>query len=68
LSQQDDYPNVAQLGRLNADLTRSLQRCSGMVRDYRSRLIAANSNDAPFMAYGEAGNDRRRDEDGERTG
>ena len=70
MSEQSDNPNAADAGRVTADLTRSLRRCSGIVRDYRSRLIAANSNDATFLAFGEVGNDRRdRDDDeDERTG
>ena len=69
MSHQDDVHNAADLRRVNADLARGLQRCSSVLRDYRSRLIAANSNDA-FMICGEPGNDRgaaRQDED-ERTG
>ena len=62
MSQENDQ-SAADLGRINADLVRGLKRCSGIVRDYRSRLIAANSNDAPLMHGG-----HRDQDDGERTG
>ena len=37
------------MNRVSADLSRSLRRCHMMVDDYRAQLVAANSNDDPFM-------------------
>lgn len=70
MSEQQDQPEAPDLGQVSDDLSRSLRRCSGMVRDYRSRLIAANSNDFSFMLSLEADNDgeRHQEGDGERTG
>jgi hypothetical protein len=68
VSQQDDAPSPAELGRVNADLARALKRCSGMVRDYRARLMAANSNDAAFMLCAAADKDRDREDEGKPTG
>lgn len=71
MSEQDD-PKAAEAGRAADDLNRSLRRCSSMVRDYRSRLIAANSNDAGSILSTAADNDPQQQQEShdnrERTG
>ena len=54
---QDDDPKPADPDRVSATLERSLKRCSGMVRDYRSRLIEANFKGPEFMLATEAADD-----------
>ena len=44
MSDQQDSEDIAQLRRVNADLTRGLKRCRVLLDDCRARL-AANSND-----------------------
>jgi hypothetical protein len=39
---QDEDPKAADPDSVSATLERSLRRCSSMVRDYRSQLIATN--------------------------
>jgi hypothetical protein len=39
---QDEDHKAADPDSVSATLERSLRRCSGMVRDYRSQLIATN--------------------------
>jgi hypothetical protein len=71
VSHQEDELQAADLGRVGEDLSRSLRRCSGMVRDYRSLLIAANSNEVSFILSSQADNDaehRLDREDREQTG
>ena len=43
MSNQDDKKEIAELAELNAELTKSLDRCRKLLRDCRSQL-AANSN------------------------
>lgn len=54
---QDDDPKAAYPDRVSATLERSLKRCSGMVRDYRSKLIEANFKSPEFMLAAEPPND-----------
>ena len=44
MSHQQDNSEIARLRKVNADLTRSLDRCRELVADCRSKL-AANSNE-----------------------
>lgn len=44
MSDQGDKQEIANLERVNEDLTRSLKLCHSMLEDYRAKL-AANSND-----------------------
>jgi hypothetical protein len=44
VSDQGDKQEIANLERVNDDLTRSLKLCHSMLDDYRAKL-AANSND-----------------------
>ena len=44
MSDQQDNSEVAHLNKVNADLTRSLDRCRELVEDCRHKL-AANSNE-----------------------
>ena len=55
---QDDDTKAADPDRVSATLERSLKRCSGMIRDYRSRLIEANFKGPEFMLAAEPANDR----------
>jgi hypothetical protein len=47
VSDQQDNPETARLKQVNAELSRSLDRCRELVDDCRAKL-AANSNE-PFM-------------------
>jgi hypothetical protein len=47
VSDQQDVEQIAHLKKVNADLSRSLERCHELVSDCRAKL-AANSNE-PFM-------------------
>ena len=44
VSDQQDKQEIAQLERVNSELTDSLERCRALLRDCRTKL-AANSND-----------------------
>lgn len=44
MSDQGDKQEIANLERVNDDLTRSLRLCHSILDDYRTKL-AANSND-----------------------
>ena len=68
MSDQDHVPSTAELRRVNAALAGSLQRCSAMVRDYRARLMAANSNEPGFMLSAIPSRDAGREADGEHPG
>ena len=48
MSDQQDVQEIAHLKKVNADLSRSLERCHELVDDCRAKL-AANSNEPPFM-------------------
>lgn len=50
---QDDDPKTVDSDRVSATLKRSLRRCSGIVRDYRSQLIEANFKSPEFMLVAE---------------
>ena len=52
-----DDPKPADPDRVSATLERSLKRCSGMVRDYRSKLIEANFKGPEFMLAAEPANE-----------
>jgi hypothetical protein len=47
MSDQQDIQEIARLKKVNADLSRSLERCHELVDDCRAKL-AANSNE-PFL-------------------
>jgi hypothetical protein len=49
LSDQWDNQEIGYLERVNAELTSGLRRCHVLVHDYRQKLVAANSNEPPFM-------------------
>jgi hypothetical protein len=51
---QDEDPKAADPDRVSDILERSLRRCSGIVRDYRSRLIETNFKGPEFMLAAEA--------------
>ena len=63
----DDDFKAADPDRVCATLERSLKRCSGMVRDYRSKLIETNFKGPEFMLGAEAANDAA-DEEGQTEG
>ena len=46
MSDKEDKQEIAQLERVSAELTYSLERCRLMLADCRTRL-AANSNEEP---------------------
>ena len=50
----DEDSKAADPDRISAILERSLRRCSGMVRDYRSQLIETNFKGPEFMLVAEA--------------
>ena len=50
----DEDPKAADPDSVSAILERSLRRCSGMVRDYRSQLIETNFKGPEFMLAAEA--------------
>ena len=51
---QDEDPKAVDPDRVSTILERSLRRCSGMVRDYRSQLIETNFKSPEFMLAAEA--------------
>jgi hypothetical protein len=51
---QKEDPKAVDPDRVSTILERSLRRCSGMVRDYRSRLIETNFKGPEFMLVAEA--------------
>jgi hypothetical protein len=71
LSDQQDKQEIGYLERVNAELTSGLRRCHVLVRDYRKKLMAANSNEPPFMLVpndDESQEEAQPDEDDERRG
>jgi hypothetical protein len=50
----DEDAKAADPDRISAILERSLRRCSGMVRDYRSRLIETSFKGPEFMLAAES--------------
>jgi hypothetical protein len=48
LSDPQDNQEIARLGRVSAELTRSLGRCRELVEDCRAKL-AANSNEPAYF-------------------
>lgn len=61
MSDQGDKQEIANLERVNADLTRSLRLCHSILDDYRTRL-AANSNDPATVNELDEDQDRDRNE------
>ena len=49
MSDQGDTQETGYFDRVNGDLMWSLRRCHALVEDYRDKLVAANSNEPPFM-------------------
>lgn len=49
MSDQRDKQEFNYVERFNANLKRSLRRCHVLIEDCRQKIIAANSNDPPFM-------------------
>ena len=57
MSDQQDKQEMANLQRINAELTQSLERCRFLLADCRSKL-AANSNEELIEDDEEAGRER----------
>jgi hypothetical protein len=65
LSDQQDNSEIARLLEVNADLTRSLERCRELVNDCRSKL-AANSNE-PVLAENPDNDDEEEQDESDRA-
>jgi len=48
VSDQQDNSEIARLKKVNADLTRSLDRCRALVDECRSKLAANSNEPVPF--------------------